>query len=82
MAMVYNVFSTRGPSGVLDDIRPITRTEGGRDPPDQGGEDEHGTPTDLGSRWGGPGPLLHLDPGLRVQVGQAGGEALGHGLQV
>jgi len=37
---------------------------------------------DLGSSWGGPGPLLDLDPGLRLQVWKAGGEALGHGLQV
>ena len=32
-------------------------------------------------RWR-PRPLLHLDPGLRVKVGQTGGQTFGHGLQV
>lgn len=37
---------------------------------------------DLWSGRGGSGSLLDLDPGLRVQVGEAGGEALGHRLEV
>lgn len=37
---------------------------------------------DLGSGRGGSGPLLDLNPGLGVQVGEAGGEALGHRLEV
>lgn len=36
----------------------------------------------LGPGWRGSRPLLHLNPGLGVQVGEAGREALGHRLEV
>lgn len=39
-------------------------------------------PTHLGPSWGGPWPLLHFDPVLRVKLGQAGRQALGERLQV
>lgn len=47
-----------------------------------GGPEFHLLPADLGSGWRGSWPLLDLNPGLRVQVGKAGRQALGHRLEV